>query len=132
MNRLLTIFILLCLSTFTSQGFAETLTPGNWIEIELQIKELTVEGMKSRYHLLVDNASLERQYEADAETQSQINRVYEAYGTTPIKHQNYGQHHSDDIQQLIMQNQAAQQRFEQISRDFESYVELISNQQQSN
>lgn len=132
MNRLIALLFVLSVMILSGQVAADPLTPGKWIEIELQVKELTVEGMKERYRLLAENTNLEHQYNADAQTQSQINRVYENHHTTAIKHQNYGQQHIKDIEREIMQNPVAQQRFEQVDRDFHTYVELISNQQQTN
>jgi len=106
---------------------AQALTPATYIEIELQIRQLTNDGMAQRLFLLrlQNEDSLEDQQTLDVETVSLVNNIFQSYGTSAGKHTAYGTQQTEAITEFLNSNPSINQQFESISAEFENLSSLI-------
>lgn len=106
---------------------AGPLTPETWVHIDLQARELTIEGMEARLRLLANGQAAQAQAEADQNARN-IARLYEEHGTDPGAHAHYGSRNAKAIEDWLdahpayrSQYHALERRFESLSGQFQSY-----------
>lgn len=109
-------------------ALATSLTPASYIDIELRIRQLTVDGMEQRHFLLKlqNKDSVEDQQDLDAETVSVVDDVFRDYGTNAGKHAAYGTQNVEAIEKYLIDNPTIKQQLESIDVEFERLSSLIS------
>ena len=114
--------------------YAQSLTPEGYMEIELQIRQITNEGMQQRLFLLQlqNRDSIEDQNELDVETIDLINAVFEQHGVTAGMHAAFGTQNSAAIEGFLINNPEKQQQLDLISAEFQSLSSQISAELESN
>lgn len=113
---------------FASTSAAQPLTPELYVDIEIQIRQLTNDGMQQRLFLLkVQNEdSIEDQGDLDGETVEMINQIFSSNGITASEHAAYGTQNTEAIGLFLNQHVSRQQRLAEISVEFQSLSSQIT------
>jgi len=123
-NRLALSAILLVFNTFV---FAQSLTPATYIDIEIQVRQLTNDGMSQRLFLLKlqNEDSIEDQSDLDIDTLTAITEVFRSNGVTAGSHTAFGTQNAKRIADFLKANPDKQQQLDSIESEFELYSSQI-------
>jgi hypothetical protein len=107
-------------------AFAD-LTTAQWVDIDLDTRALTVDGMAQRLALLTRGANQQEQMDADSITQAKVGEVYARHNTTPEGHLRWAAAHRAEIDTWMeahpeksAQLLEVQLQFEQLSEQLQS------------
>ncbi|WP_434354910.1 hypothetical protein NF212_09315 [Parasalinivibrio latis] len=120
MKHLLKVIIPVAALSWSTAGVTEELSAETWVEIEIAVRSLTVEGMENRHAFLQQGASLESQYDSDSDIQSRIGDIYRNNGTTAVDHINFGRHNHADITTWLDGQPGYQDQLDSIDSAFAS------------
>ena len=113
-RRLLSAFALASLMTLAT---AQTgMTPERYVLLDLQVRELTLNGMARRLELLQSDASQLARRSADATTRAEVEDVYTDYGVTPGQHAAFGAQHAEAIRQWLHANPDMRTYYDDLER----------------
>ena len=101
---------------FSSLSIAEEITAADYVAMDLQTRQMTLEGVKDRLVLLQSGSTLATQLESDAQTQQQVSEVYQAYGITSSKAIAWATQHSQAITQWLNAHPDQQAEYDRIAK----------------
>lgn len=118
--------LLLLLVTGPEAAHADPIRgPEHYLEIELKVRELTLQGMRARLELLQRPAhSVEQEVLIDRQTRLAILDVYTSHRTTAGAHLAYGTKHAQEIRAWLEVHPAQRDRSARLGADFTA----VSNQ----
>lgn len=100
---------------------AENLTPQLFVQIDTEVRAITLDGMRKRVELLSGGTASAQQetllYESNRQ---QVTAVYRQHATTAAAHSYYAAKRSEDIDRWLEANPDWQYYYNQLDRDFES------------
>ncbi|MBL1275074.1 MAG: hypothetical protein COB30_003210 [Ectothiorhodospiraceae bacterium] len=114
-----------------SSSFAQEMTAEHYISMDLQARQLTLEGVKDRLSLLQFNAGLGRQLDQDAETQQDVGAVYQQHNMTASRAIAWATQHTQAIIQWLKEHPDQQAEYDRISRELDAVstqIQALSNQ----
>lgn len=119
------LLVLLCVFVGLPALAKCNLTIDSYIEIELETRELTVQGMETRLTLLEIESDIETINEEDLRTYNQIQKVYNRYHCTPTEHLVYGAEYEGDVALYFVMHPEPQAKMNQIEDRFEYVSQQI-------
>lgn len=105
---------------------ASALTPQQSVELQIQVSQMTIEGMQNRLSLLQSDASQELQYKSDNETRELISQTYKDFGVTPTQHLKFRSENEQVISEYLSANPVYALQLDQLDRQFEQLSNSIS------
>lgn len=124
---------LLCVSLFSIslKINAQDITVADYVAIDLQARQLTLEGVRDRLSLLQLNAGLDAQLDQDAEIQQEIEAVYQQHNMTSSSAIAWATQHSQAIADWLANNPDQQAEYDRISRELDAVsqqIQALANQ----
>lgn len=101
------------------------LTMESFVEIELETRELTVQGMETRLTLLESNADIATMNVEDLKIYNQIQQVYNRYLCSATQHLEYGAEYEGDVAIHFIMNPEQQSQLVQIEDRFDYVSQKI-------
>ncbi|UIP30054.1 hypothetical protein [Photobacterium sp. TLY01] len=96
-----------------------------YVSIEIESRQHTVDGMAQRLILLQQQANVDLMYEADSETAQKVNAAFARYDCSPAEHARFGVVHEGDITVYLLSHPEKQAQLEQIKTRFNQYTQSI-------
>ncbi|MDO6705956.1 hypothetical protein [Photobacterium sp. 1_MG-2023] len=96
-----------------------------YVSVEIESRQHTVDGMAQRLMLLQQQANMDLMYEADWETAQKVNAVFARYDCSPAEHARFGVVHEGDIAVYLLSHPESQARLEHIQAKFNQYTQSI-------
>jgi hypothetical protein len=98
---------------------ADELTPYDFVVIDLDVREVTLEDMIARIRRLQgDSRSHGLKAAVNTITEQQVGEVYAAYGTSPVAHAAYGTRNAEAIAAWLDAHPEWQRRYEALRVQF--------------
>lgn len=119
-----TFLLLLCIVFFPNIAAAE-MNPQAYYELEIQARELTLEGLKKRLACIRSNCELPAQYAIDEEYQQKIMTLHEKAGTTPSRLAAWYTNHAAETENYRLVNPQLQMQLDTLSGSFEEHSDEI-------
>jgi len=119
---------LLCSSTFS---LAQDMTAANYIAMDLQARQITLNGVRDRLTLLQSAASLEKQLASDADTQQQVDVVYQRNGMTSSRAIAWATQHALNIAKQRAKSPEQQAEYDRIASELDTVstqIQLLTRQ----
>ncbi|ODS24342.1 hypothetical protein AB835_04035 [Candidatus Endobugula sertula] len=119
-----------CLCAF-SLSQVETLTAADYVAMELEARQITLDGVRDRLALLQANAGLDTQLAGDSDTQQQVDDVFQQYGMTLSSALAWATQHRQAIDDYLAQHPAQQAEYDRIARELETVstqIQALVNQ----
>ncbi|AXQ29558.1 hypothetical protein D0B54_13020 [Solimonas sp. K1W22B-7] len=113
------------LLAYTPLSMACRYTPNSYVETDLQVRQLTVEGMEQRLALLqsgADTGALSR----DESTQAKVQAVFNSQGCTAAQHHNYAARNAKLIADWYAAHVEQQRRRDDIAQRFTFFSNQLS------
>jgi hypothetical protein len=101
---------------------AEELTPSLYVQIDQEVREITIFGMQERLSMLAEGADDEQQINASLAVQQSVGAVFAAHGTTAEKHAAYGTRNAEGIAAWLEENPQWKQSDAELARRFNALV----------
>ena len=117
-------FLLFCIIFLPSIAAAE-MNPQAYYELEIQARELTLEGMQKRLTCMRSDCQAPAQYAIDEEYQQKIMTLHEKNGTTPSRLAAWYTHHAVEAENYRLTNPQLQMRFDALSDSYEKISDEI-------
>ncbi|RFA30104.1 hypothetical protein CAI21_07845 [Alkalilimnicola ehrlichii] len=114
--------LLLLLSPVLGWG---SLTPETFLQLEVEVRELTLAGMERRIELLANQATRVEDTSLDNRTRRTIDAVYAEYGTSAGEHAAYGRQNSQAIEAWLDDNPSWKFRLLYLDNQFETLSERM-------
>lgn len=100
---------------------AQSLSPQSFVQIDIAVREITLDGMNERILLLsTGSATSKDELALDKAHQQAVADTYRTYGTTANAHTLYGTHNAQAIANWLEQNPEWQAHYDDIAAEFES------------
>ncbi len=117
---------------FTSSlSVAQEIAAEDYVAMDLQARQLTLNGVRDRLSLLQLNAGLDTQLDQDADIQQGVETVYQQYGMTASSAIAWATQHSQAITDWLANNPGQQAEYERIARELEAVstqIQALANQ----
>lgn len=110
---------LTCFLAWSSAHAAE-LTPRTYTEADVEVREVTMEGMRERFELLSAGATDDELFDAGSQNAALIEEIYSEYGTSGGAHAAYGSRERAAIDAWLAEQPDWQQHYQSLERDFEA------------
>lgn len=123
-----TVATLLFASTFS---MAQEMTAADYIAMDLQARQITLDGVRDRLALLQLGAGLDTQLESDADTQQQVDAIYQHYGLTSSSAIAWATQHTTVIADGLTDNPDQQAEYDRIARELDTlsdHIQSLTNQ----
>jgi len=121
--KLIYVFLLVC----TGASAYADLSAQQWVDIDIQTRQLTVDGMAQRAALLARGASLPEQMDADSVVQAKVAEVYQRNNTSPVAFLRWAAANRNAIDEWLMLHPEKsaeladiKQRFDQVGQEIRS------------
>jgi len=105
--------------------FSQDMTAVNYVEMDLQARQATLDGVKDRLTLLELGAELDLQTEQDEQTQRAVSAVYTTWGTTSSTAIVWASRHRKEIEEWLDNHPDYQTNYDNIARELEAVSSLI-------
>lgn len=128
--RWLTLLILSSLF-FSAQLRAEPLTPDVYVQMDLQARQITLEGVRKRSDLLAKGASLEAQMKASDATRQAVDAVYQTQGTNSGQALAWYRQNAEQVLDWLAKNPDLSEEYEQIATELDVLSKQLQNRQSS-
>ncbi len=119
---------------FTSSlSIAQEMTAEQYVSMDLQARQLTLEGVRDRLSLLQLNAGLDTQLDQDAEIQQEIEAVSQQHNMTASTAIAWATQHSQAITTWLANNPNQQAEYDRIVRELDAVstqIQALANQSQ--
>ena len=124
------ISVALMLAALSAGATAQTggLTPEAFVLIDVEVREVTINGMDDRLTARGNGASDTQLRALHEDNRERVDQVYAAYGTTPGAHAAFGTRHADAIAAWLSEHPDMQRYY----TDLESRFEQLSGQFRAN
>ena len=99
---------------------AQDITAADYIAMDLQARQLTVDGVRDRLSLLQLEAGLDLQLNHDAETQKKIEAIYLQHNMTSSSAIAWATKHSKKIADWLENNPDKQAEYDRIARELDT------------
>lgn len=119
--------IVACFYFISNSVCVYAITPQEWMSIELDVRQLTVNGMELRLTQLQQGAPKSEQLDSDASIQQAISQAFISHGTTAADHQRWKYYNKKELTKWLAENQEQQERLTLIERRYELLVDSMSN-----
>lgn len=128
--RWLTLFILgtLFFSTFAR---ADPLTPKAYVRMDLQARQITLEGVKQREELLATGASLEEQMRASDATRQKVDAVYRLQGVSSGQALAWYRQNANRLMDWLAEHPELSKEYERIAAELDALSRQLQNRQSS-
>lgn len=103
------------------------MSPEKWMDIELNVRQLTVDGMQQRLHQLQQGASISEQLDADAAIQQAVVRIFQSHGITAADHLRWKSSNQRALDAWVVENYDAELRLLDIDRQYRAVAEALSS-----
>ncbi len=111
-------WILLIISV---SAYAQSMTPQSFAQIDIAVREITLDGMNERVMLLSSGSvTQEEELALDQAHQQVVTEMYRSYNTTANAHTLYGTRNAQAIANWIEQNPEWQAHYDDIAAEFAS------------
>ncbi|ODS23276.1 hypothetical protein AB835_09655 [Candidatus Endobugula sertula] len=126
-NTRIALLSLLITSLLSALVAAQALTIEEYIRMDIEVRIATVDGMKDRLALLAANASPDKQWAGDSETQQIIEDIYRQRGVSAAEVLNWANQHDSDIQQWLNEHPDVQAEYDDINAEFNATSQRIQS-----
>ncbi len=123
--------ILAVWALFSSLTLADDLDAQSYIEIDLQARQLTLNGVTARLDLIRQNADMDSQLVQDHETQQMIEAIYAAYGITVSQAVTWAGRNREAIRNWLSAHPEEQAEYDRLAREMDSVsaqIQALTNQ----
>ncbi|MCP3670951.1 MAG: hypothetical protein GY814_11065, partial [Gammaproteobacteria bacterium] len=110
---------------------AQEITAEQYVSMDLQARQLTLEGVRDRLSLLQLNAGLDTQLDQDAEIQQEIEAVYQQHNMTASSAVAWATQNNQAITDWLASNPDQQAEYDRIARELEAVstqIQALANQ----
>ena len=126
--------VLACgLFSFASISAAQEMTAENYIALDLEARQVTLEGVWERLVLLQLGADLSLQLQHDAQTQQKVEAIYAEAGTTLAKTVVWATHNTQAINRWLARHPDVESEYARINRELDeasAQIESFQTNQQ--
>lgn len=127
----ITLFPLMALAFMSAAASAEDMNAERFIDLDIQARKVTLEGVRDRLTLLVLGADMALQIEHDKQTQQAVNSVYLTSGTSVAQAVRWAGRNKTAIVEWLAEHPELQTEYDQISRALEQISTQIQTQIQT-
>ena len=117
---------------FTSlHTMAQDITVADYVAMDLQARQLTLNGVRDRLSLLQLDAGLDAQLDQDAEIQQEIETVYEQHNMTASSAIAWATKNNQAIADWLANNPDHQAEYDRIARELDAVsiqIQALANQ----
>jgi hypothetical protein len=115
----------------SSVAFAQEMTVERYVSMELQARQVTLDGVRDRLALLSRGADMSEQLEQDGETQKAIEAIYKDSSMTPAQAIAWATQNKGAIEAWLIEHQEQQAEYDRIARELDEVsrqIQAIANQ----
>jgi hypothetical protein len=120
----LLVVIIVCTQNLTV--FAQDMTPVDFLQADVDARQLTLEGMSQQITLLNSGASSDQIYLSVSANEANVEAVFASYGTSAAAHSAYGTKNSKVIETWMREHPEWQQTYDDLNAEFEWLSEQLS------
>ncbi len=99
---------------------AQSLSVEDYIQADLDVRNITLQGAKERLYLLTQGAGKPVELKSDANIQDQVNQVYQRIGLTAAGTIAWSARHREEIRAWLEENPDQQAEYDTITAGLES------------
>jgi hypothetical protein len=115
------------LLALSSVAAAQEFTAADYVTMDLQARQFTLDGVRDRLFLLQLNAGLDAQMDQNMEIQEDVETIYQSYGMTASSALAWATQNREAITGWLTTNPNHQAEYDRIARE----LEAVSNQIQA-
>ena len=116
---------------YSSLVLADDLDAQSYIAIDLQARQLTLDGVHARLNLLRQQADMDSQLAQDHETRQMIEAIYAAYGTSVSQAVAWAGRNREAIGDWLSDHPEQQAEYDRLARELDSLslqLQALTNQ----
>ncbi len=102
------------------ENVPESLNPATFVQLDLEAKRITLEGVKERLYLLQLNADLNTQLQQSVETQNKVQQLYLEQNLTLAKTLAWARGHQSEISSWIASHPEIEHEYSSLSQQLEA------------
>ncbi len=132
-NLVLTSLFFISLKSAAQASNVTGISAADYVAMDLQARQLTLEGVRDRLALLQLNAGLDAQLEQDTEIQQDIDVVYQQYNMTAASAIAWATKNNEVIKAWLANNPSQQAEYDRIARELDAVstqIQALMNTQQ--
>ena len=101
-----------------SASMAKDLGPGQYIDLEITVRSITLEEVRGR--------ATGNEVATDAEYKQQIKEKYQQYGVSAGSHLKYGNTHSKEITRWLQDHPEKQVELDNLANEFNQLIQIAN------
>lgn len=113
-----TVLWMIC-ALFSSLSLAQDINAADYVAMDLQARQITLQGVRDRLTLLELGADLPTQLEQDSETQQAVEAVYTLSGTSSGQAIAWATHNPQAIADWLADHPEQQAEYDRIARELD-------------
>lgn len=110
---------------------AEPLTPEVYVQMDLQARQITLEGVKQRNDLLANGASLDAQMRASDATRQAVDAVYQMQGISSGQALAWYRQNDNQVMGWLAEHPDLSEEYERIAAELDVLSLQLQNRQSS-
>jgi len=122
---------LLACALFSSVSLAQEMNEKNYVAMDLQARQATLEGVRDRLTLLELSADLSTQFEQDSQTQQAVEAIYTDSGMTSAQAITWATRNQQAIARWLADHPELQTEYDRIARELDevsTQIQALVNQ----
>lgn len=116
--------ILFCAQSATL--FAQDLTPQDFLQADVEARQLTLDGMSQQIALITAGASEDEINQAVADNQTNVEAIFASFGTTGAAHSACGTQKRAEIEAWMADHPEWQQTYDSLKAEFDALSQQLS------
>lgn len=110
------ILIGLVLALLAQASVAQELTPARYVELDLAVRQATVEGVEARLALEGAGARPDAIHQRDDQTRQRVTRLYQHYGATPARAVAWASSNGQAIEDWLAEHPGQRAEYDRLAR----------------
>lgn len=124
-------FLILGSLFFSAITRAEPLTPEVYVHMDLQARQITLDGVKQRKELLANGASLDAQMRASDATRQAVDAVYHTQGVSSGQALAWYRQNANQLMDWLAEHPELSEEYERIAAELDALSRQLQNRQSS-
>ncbi len=123
--KVVNVLSLVTMLALSSNSMALDLSAQDYITMDLQVRQATLDGVQARAQLMEQGGDLDAQFALDTQIQQTVTNIYSNWGMTSAQAVVWATHHFEEVQTLLTTQPSLQAEYDRISRELDEASALI-------